>query len=162
MKGDLFSVDEHGLTADGYHSLNPLSKKSMYVSRVVALVLTGLIVFAIVYYIGTLDDVPSWYGTVLTILFVLLAAWSLISPQIFYRRYRYRFDDEKVEIRRGVIIITHEMVPIERIHQVNVSAGPVNRMFDLADITITTAGGVVKLQFLDADVAESIAGAITL
>ena len=49
------------------------------------------------------------------------------------------------------------MVPIERVHQVDVNVGPINRVFGLADVGITTAGGEVKIQFLKEDVAESIA-----
>ena len=50
------------------------------------------------------------------------------------------------------------MVPIERIHQVDVSRGPINRAFGLADVMITTAGGSVTIDHLEEDVAEDIAG----
>ena len=46
---------------------------------------------------------------------------------------------------------------MERIHQVNVSKGPILRKYGLADVTITTAGGVATLQFLDEEIAEYIA-----
>ena len=94
---------------------------------------------------------------ILYALFIILAAYWIVGPEIFYRRYRYRIDDEKAEIRRGIITISHSMVPIERIHQVEVSKGPINRMFGLANVVITTAGGVTTLEFLDEDTAESIA-----
>ena len=74
-----------------------------------------------------------------------------------YRRYRYRMDDEKIEVRRGIVYITHAMVPIERVHQVDVSEGPINRMYGLANVNITTAGGVVTIEYLKEDVAEGIA-----
>jgi membrane protein YdbS with pleckstrin-like domain len=66
-------------------------------------------------------------------------------------------DDDKVEIRRGIITITHSLVPIERIHQVQVAKGPINRMFGLANVNITTAGGIATMEYLDEEVAESIA-----
>ena len=91
------------------------------------------------------------------ILFAVIVVYNLISPVVFYKRYRYRMDEDKIEVRRGILWITHEMVPIERVHQVDVNAGPVNRMFGLANVGITTAGGKVDLQFLNEDVAEGIA-----
>ena len=76
---------------------------------------------------------------------------------MYYRRYRYRMDDDKVEVRKGIITITHDMVPIERVHQVNVSRGPINRRYGLANVLVTTAGGTVSLNYLEEDLAESIA-----
>ena len=88
---------------------------------------------------------------------VILAIYFIAAPQVFYRRYRYRIDDEKAEIRRGVIVISHTLVPIERIHQVQVAKGPINRMFGLANVNITTAGGTAVLEYLDIETAESVA-----
>ncbi len=160
MKNDLFKVDENGLTSDGYHVLNPVCMKSMYLSRAVTLAVLFVIVLSLHLHLGSLEDVPEWASPLLWVLFVLLAVWTLISPTVFYRRYRYRLDEDKVDVRKGVVFISHEMVPIERIHQVDVNAGPINRAFGLADVAVTTAGGTVTLQFLDADVAEGIANTL--
>ncbi len=153
-----FEVDENGLTADGYHILSKDSKKSMYIANLIKLAMLAAICFAVSHF-GK-DVLENDYNTVCMILyalFIILAAYWIVGPEIFYRRYRYRIDDEKAEIRRGIITISHSMVPIERIHQVEVSKGPINRMFGLANVVITTAGGVTTLEFLDEDTAESIA-----
>ena len=153
-----FAVDETGMTSDGYRSLSPVCKKAMYIrnaitmSVLVALAAIGLGFFG--------DSLESWYRTtlILTIaVLVLIGIYMIVGPQIFYRRYRYRIDSEKAEIRRGIVTITHVLVPIERIHQVVVLKGPINRMFGLADVNITTAGGVTTLEYLDIETAESIA-----
>ncbi|QHK17974.1 PH domain-containing protein [Methanomassiliicoccaceae archaeon DOK] len=91
------------------------------------------------------------------VLLVVIGVYGLVEPQITYMRYRYRMDDDKIEVRRGIIYITHDMVPIERVHQVDVSEGPINRMYGLANVNITTAGGVVTIEYLKSDVAEAIA-----
>ena len=155
---DEFAVDESGMTSDGYHRLLPACKKSMYVSN--AITMTILIVLEALGLTFLKDFLGDWYDTTLYItiaLLVIVAIYMLFGPQVFYRRYRYRIDDEKAEIRRGVITITHTLVPIERIHQVQVAKGPINRMFGLANVNITTAGGVAVLEYLDIETAESIA-----
>ena len=157
-KVDRFKVDENGLTVDGYRCLEPESKRSMYLGNAITVAISAAIVLLIAMY----GD--SWLGDYHDIacigLYVLLAViviYELIEPQITYMRYRYRMDEDKIDIRRGIVYITHEMVPIERVHQVDVNVGPINRAFGLADVGITTAGGEVKIQFLKEDVAESIA-----
>ena len=157
-KVDRFKVDENGLTVDGYRCLEPESKRSMYLGNVITMIISAAIVLLIVMY----GD--SWLGGYYDIacigLYVLLAVivvYGLIEPQITYMRYRYRMDDDKIEVRRGIVYITHEMVPIERVHQVDVSEGPINRMYGLANVNITTAGGVVTIEYLKSDVAEAIA-----
>ena len=157
-KVDRFKVDENGLTVDGYRCLEPESKRSMYLGNAITMVISAAIVLLIVMYGG------SWLGDYYDIacigLYVLLAVivvYGLVEPQITYMRYRYRMDDDKIEVRRGIVYITHEMVPIERVHQVDVSEGPINRIYGLANVNITTAGGVVTIEYLKSDVAEAIA-----
>ena len=153
-----FEVDENGLTADGYKVLNPASKKSMYLGNIIKFAILAAAAGAVILFsesfFGEMKDVGC--GVTIALL-VLSTLYLLIEPQVFYRRYRYRLDDDKVEIRRGIITITHSLVPIERIHQVEVAKGPINRMFGLANVIITTAGGVATVEYLDEDAAESIA-----
>ena len=52
------------------------------------------------------------------------------------------------------------LVPIERVHQVEVSRGPVNSMLGLVEVTITTAGGVATLSYLEVEEAERVAGVL--
>ena len=66
-------------------------------------------------------------------------------------------DDDCIEIRRGVIFHSHALVPVERVHQVQVTKGPILRKFGLANVTVTTAGGTASLQYLDDDLAEFVA-----
>lgn len=155
---DEFAVDEYGMTSDGYHRLLPACKKAMYVQNAITMaILVVLEVLAFVFLKGPLGE---WYDMAMycTIgILVILAIYFIAAPQVFYRRYRYRIDDEKAEIRRGVIVISHTLVPIERIHQVQVAKGPINRMFGLANVNITTAGGTAVLEYLDIETAESVA-----
>ena len=155
-KVNRFKVDENGLTVDGYRVLNPSCLKSMYLSRAIGIVIMAAVFYLI--YIETLDT--EWAARWLAVIFVILLVYSAIGPFVFYKRYRYRMDEDKIEVRRGILYITHLLVPVERVHQVDVRVGPINRIFGLADVGITTAGGEVSLQFLEEGVAEGIATAL--
>ena len=159
-KSSLFKVDENGLTSDGYSVLDRSCLKSMYVSRIIGVAVTAVILWLICNHAESQGLHPEETRFWLGVLFVVLIVYWAISPVVFYKRYRYRMDEDKIDIRRGILYITHEMVPIERVHQVDVGVGPINRMFGLADVGITTAGGEVKIQFLREEVAESIASAL--
>jgi hypothetical protein len=92
--------------------------------------------------------------------YVLIATYLIFGPFVYYARYRYRINEDRIDIRRGIFIISHTVIPVERIHQLEVARGPINNLFKLADVTITTAGGIAKIQFLDLLVAEKTADSL--
>lgn len=155
---DEFAVDENGLTSDGYRVLPPVSKKAMYVYNIIRFAIVSVFFGLIIHFSGQMfGSYQDLVCTGLMILYVVIVIYLIVGPVIFYKRYRYRIDDEKAEIRRGIVTISHTLVPIERIHQVEVARGPINRMFGLANVVITTAGGVSTLDMLDEATAESVA-----
>lgn len=155
LGSDQFETDENGLTSDGYRCLEPSSKKAMYIVSLIIIVVAAAAAFAVVFFAK--GDEYRWERIAAVAAFALVAAFRIVYPVIYYRRYRYRIAEDAVDIRRGVFVITHELVPIERIHQVEVSSGPILRMFNLADVAITTAGGTAYIQYLEKDEAEGIA-----
>lgn len=155
---DEFKVDSEGFTSDGYRRLESSSLKSMYIGNLIEFAVVAVIAAVAYFYaprfVAPYEEITRMAILVLTALF---AVYLLVGPQVFYRRYRYRIDDDKLEIRKGILVISHKLVPVERIHQVEVSRGPVNRMFGLANVNITTAGGTAVLEYLADDVAEGVA-----
>ena len=155
---DEFAVDESGMTSDGYHRLEPVSKKSMYLKNIIWFAIFAVSFGLAIHFSDVLFGKYQDQGCIILIaIFVVITVYLIIGPIVFYKRYRYRLDDDKVEIRRGVFVITHTLVPIERIHQVEVARGPINRTFGLANVNLTTAGGIATLEYLDEATAESIA-----
>ncbi len=155
---DGFAVDEEGVTIDGYHSLVPISRRSMYAGKAIIIVLSIIILGYLSFTLSERypgQELFTLYAPLILVL--MIVAYCLISPVIFYKRYRYRIDEDKIEIRKGVFTIRHILVPVERIHQVEISKGPINRAFGLADVLITTAGGTVVIEYLEDMVAEGIA-----
>lgn len=154
---DEFKVDEHGFTYDGYGVLPKRSVGAMYVANAVAFVITLVLFYALYYFVISEYDVPRIIKILMLALFATITLYLLVSPPIYYARYRYKIDEDRIDIRHGILFITHDIVPIERIHQLSVSRGPINNMFRLADVTITTAGGNVVIKLLEVHTAEDIA-----
>ena len=69
-----------------------------------------------------------------------VATPALLWPPLAYRHRSYRFDDEGLLLRRGVIWRSQIAVPRSRIQHTDVSQGPLERSFGLATLTVHTAG----------------------
>lgn len=84
----------------------------------------------------------------------------LVNPIIRYNRYRYAIDDECIDIVEGLFFIKRNIVPIERLHKISVERGPIDRIFGLGKVIVTTAGGDVTIRYLELEKAERIAEAL--
>jgi len=141
--------------SEEYKSLNPKCKIAMYIVYSVLFAILFIILASVGYFLIDGDSGAYWLITVPILVVVL--AYVIIAPQIFFRRYKYILTSDKIDVRRGIIIVRRTVVPIERIHQVEVTRGPINNLLKLADVKITTAGGTATIQFLDIPVANNIA-----
>ena len=148
---------ENGIASvSEFRPLNPVSKKAMYVGKLIVIAIFAAICIPVAVFADK-TEYPTYLRIIALALFAAVLIYSLVSPQIFYRYYRYRMDDDCIEVRRGVIVRSHFLVPVERIHQVQVDKGPILRKFGLATVTVTTAGGIAELEYLDEPIAEDIA-----
>jgi len=147
-----------GEQLEDYAFLNPKCKVAMYSRYLIAFVVLALISFICIWLAK--EWIGEQYEMLQLILIALLASlliYFVIAPQIFHRRYKYQITSEKIDVRKGVIIISRTMVPIERIHQVEVTRGPISNALGLANVEITTAGGRTDIVYLDIPVADKIA-----
>ena len=70
----------------------------------------------------------------------LLAWWSYRWAEIEYRHMSYEVDEERIEIRSGVIWRSVQNVPRSRVQHTDVSQGPLERKYGLGRLVIFTAG----------------------
>jgi membrane protein YdbS with pleckstrin-like domain len=81
---------------------------------------------------------------------VFALAWALLLggalgyvwkyPPARYRQLRYRIDDVGITIRDGVLWRASSALPRMRIQHTDVSQGPLQRRFGVADLKLYTAG----------------------
>jgi len=143
---------------EGYRRLDRKCMLSMYIGHAISYavllaVYLGVKTYAQGFLGPNYDLVRYAFTAVLAIVLVYMAA----APPVYYARYRYRITADRIDVRSGVFVLRHILVPIERVHQVEVTRGPVNSMLGLAEVTITTAGGTATLSYLDIEEAERVA-----
>ena len=68
---------------------------------------------------------------------------------------------QAVYTRSGWLVQERRIAPISRVQTVDTHRGPLDRLFGLANVTVTTASsaGAVRIVALDSDVADRIVGA---
>ena len=54
------------------------------------------------------------------------------------------------------MFLHRDIVPIERLHKVALESGPVDRIFGLSKVIVTTAGDDVTIRFLEEEIAKKI------
>ena len=139
--------------------MEKLSKKAlgcMYVATALwsAILLVAIVVSCALWFIP--EDIMI--GKVLSFVFgLMILVNAIISPYFRFHRYRYKIDEEFIDIREGYLFVTREIVPIERLHKMETIRGPIDTMFGVAKVKVTTAGGDVTIRFLEQEKAERIA-----
>lgn len=139
--------------------MEKLSKRAlgcMYTASIIWVIIgVGILVALNVFWF--LPDGIKIATTISIVLGVLLAANAAISPYFRFHRYRYSITDEFIDIYEGYIFVERNIVPLERLHKMQTLKGPIDRIFKVAKVVVTTAGGDVTLRFLDEEKADFIA-----
>lgn len=84
--------------------------------------------------------IPGWTGAV-WIPALLVIAYALIRVPL--RRYNargYSLAQERLRVVRGIFFRADTVVPFGRVQHIDVGQGPLERVFDLATLTVHTAG----------------------
>lgn len=139
-----------------YERLSKRALGCMYVSTVI---LSAILLIAIICVNAFwLSPKNIWIGELLSVVLVILILLNCaISPYFRYRRYGYHIDEECIDTVEGYLFIERNIVPMERLHKLQVERGPVARAFGVANVVVTTAGGDVEINLLEDEKAEQIA-----
>ena len=103
-------------------------------------------------------------GTVVAAVTVLAAiAHVVVMPQWRYRVHRWEYTHDAVYTQAGWLNQERRIAPISRIQTVDSQRGPIEQLFGLANVTVTTASaaGPVKIDGLDLPVAERLVDHLT-
>ena len=98
-----------------------------------------------------------WITLVYYVILVACLFDLLIAPYIRYCRYQYCITDEAIDVKEGFLFVKRNIVPIERLHKIRTVRGPIDRIFGVTKVIVTTAGGDVTIRFLEEQQADQIA-----
>lgn len=84
---------------------------------------------------------------------------ALLAPPRRYRAWGYGIDGEELRVRRGVWTRVQTVVPLDHVQHIDVSQGPLERLFGITSLVLHTAGTLhsqIVLPGLDRETAERI------
>lgn len=86
-----------------------------------------------------------------------------VVPRWRYRVHRWEVSAHAVYTRTGWLVQERRIAPISRVQTVDTYRGPLDRLFGLANVTVTTASsaGAVRIVALDSAVADDVAAWLT-
>ncbi len=139
--------------------MEKLSKRAlgcMYVATGIGSFI-GLAIITAIYLIWLGPDDIFAGKVVALVLGLLLILNAAVSPYFRFHRYRYNINEEFIDIREGYIFVERNIVPLERLQKMQTLRGPIDRIFKVAKVVVTTSGGDVTIRFLDEEKADRIA-----
>ena len=80
----------------------------------------------------------NWWATI-----ILIIIWILVSygwAKLYYNSYKFELADEAFKRERGVIWKKYTSIPYERIQNIDIYRGLLDRILGLSDLEIQTAG----------------------
>lgn len=133
--------------------------KQWWTVQVAVVVIAGLIALAVL---------PLFLGPWLVLAPVVWVALGVIAlvvvPRVRWSIHRWEETDTAVYSRSGLFWEEWRAAPLSRVQTVDKTRGPLERLFGLATVVVTTASskGAVRIRSLDADLAEEIAQRLTV
>ncbi len=111
--------------------------------------------------LALLDD--RWLVLSAGVTAVIGAGYVVVMPRWRYRVHRWEADEQAVYALAGWLNVEWRVAPISRIQTIDTDRALLQRLFGLATVTVTTASaaGPVRIEGLDADVADQLARRLT-
>jgi uncharacterized protein len=123
---------------------------------------TMLVVAQVVWFL--LDARLAWlHVTAAAVTVAGVVLYVVVAPLWRYRVHRWEIGAQAVYTRTGWLVQERRIAPISRVQTVDTQRGPLDRLFGLATVTVTTASsaGAVRIIALDSDVADRIVAQLT-
>jgi membrane protein YdbS with pleckstrin-like domain len=108
-------------------------------------------------------DGQAWHGIVLAITAVLALVHLIVMPQWRFRVHRWEATSEAMYTQSGWFNQERRIAPISRIQTVDSERGPLEQVFGLSNVTVTTASaaGPLRINGLDRDTAQRLVDDLT-
>ncbi len=102
-----------------------------------------------------------WVAAAVTVIGIVV--FVVVVPMWRYRVHRWEIGAQAVYTRTGWLVQERRIAPISRVQTVDTYRGPLDRLFGLANVTVTTASsaGAVRIVALDSEVADRVVAQLT-
>jgi membrane protein YdbS with pleckstrin-like domain len=143
---------------------NPPSRKAPLVWAIGAAIPWLVLAVGQVVWFVVVDDGLAWaHVSAAAVTAVGMAVFVIVVPLWRYRVHRWDISPQAVYTRSGWLVQERRIAPISRVQTVDTYRGPLDRLFGLANVTVTTASsaGAVRIVALDSAVADRVVGQLT-
>lgn len=96
-----------------------------------------LVPIILVVFLGQGGNSPifTWWGISLLLLVLLLVGF------VGWLRFTWRVEEDELRVEQGLFVRKKRYVPRDRIQAIDISSGPLQRLFGLVRVNVLTAGG---------------------
>lgn len=96
--------------------------------------------------LGGASALIAWLAVSRSMWLALLAATGLLilgiaGVVIYWARFEFRVGADEIRIDHGIVNRTHRSIPFDRVQDVDITQGPLQRLLGLAKVTFETGGG---------------------
>lgn len=106
---------------------------------------------------------PAWFVAITTTAMAAALAYIVAMPRIRYRVHRWEVTADAVYTKAGWLTHEWRVAPLSRVQTVDARRGPLQQLFGLASVRITTASaaGDVTIDGLDHQLAADLVETLT-
>jgi membrane protein YdbS with pleckstrin-like domain len=117
-----------------------------------------LVVGQVAWLVVAPDGLGPWRQLALAVTVVAAAAHLLVMPRWRYRVHRWEATSDAVYTQAGWFDQRRRIAPVSRVQTVDSERGPLEQLFGLANVTVTTASaaGPLKIEGLDLATAQRL------
>lgn len=124
-----------------------------------------VLIVAVPIAVGVIPDL-GWglAALALAAILVVAAAHLSVMPRFRYAFHRWETNVVAVYAQQGWLTRSRVLIPISRVQVIDTVAGPLERVFGLATLTVTTASsaGTVRVEGLPTELAQRLAAELTV
>ncbi|EHR50366.1 hypothetical protein SacmaDRAFT_2112 [Saccharomonospora marina XMU15] len=142
---------------------NQVDRKALHWWRTNLLLWVGIPLAVLVLLATVLSTVASWLLVAAAAVAAVGLPVAVLLPLWWYRVHRWEITDDAVYTRTGFFWQEWRVAPMSRIQTVDTQRGPLEQLFGLATVTVTTASakGAVTIPGLDHRLAAQVAEQLT-
>ena len=96
-----------------------------------------------------------WYGLWGLVIINTILQFTVI-PYVRWKKWRYSIDEKEIQLKRGLIVTVNTLVPVKRIQHVDTRQGPLENIFDMSSVSISTAATTHIIPLLNENTAEDL------
>ncbi|MHD0397219.1 PH domain-containing protein [Staphylococcus simulans] len=137
-------------------------KKVLFISGLLQTLLVAL-VFAVLiaaqyFWLDFLSkSALKWIIVIASVLVLFVLIWtSILNPWLKNKRHGYLLEEQQILVQEGMIFVSLKHIPLFRIQNIDINEGWLMRKWDLATLTLSTAGGDSEIVLIHKATAQQI------